>query len=236
MAGPKSQSPVCQHCGGPIPRGGRPNRKFCKPSCRTLAYRARQLSAQRDAAAPSPAPPDRAAGPDAPPARPGTPPATMPETLYRELAASMARVRELEATVDRMVGQYTELTRDLASSAAELTEANQQRALLAEELRRQQSAHAEQLQKLQPPTLPLAPQAASPVAVPPAAPPRAAATAQAPAAPRRRLFSAGLCSLRGIPAPAAPPPWAGVLDRVRDRVRSLFRRSTADAARPTSPR
>lgn len=253
MAGSKSQSTVCQHCGGPIPKGGRPNRKFCKPSCRTLAYRARQLSAQQAAA-----PPERAAAPPC-----------IPDALHPEVVASLSRVRELEATVDRMIGQCTELTRELANSAAQLSEANHQRARLEEELKRQQREHAEQLQKLQPPASPPKPQIAAaapapgpvvaPVAVAEAAPARRTAVPQEPAAPAvppgatvapapaapaappgvtaaapasaapRRFFSAGLCSLRGIVAPAVlPPPRPGVLGRVQ----ALFRRSPTDPTRP----
>lgn len=32
----------CEHCGGPIPPGSRPSRRFCSGSCRVLACRARK--------------------------------------------------------------------------------------------------------------------------------------------------------------------------------------------------
>ncbi len=42
---------LCMYCGEPIPEGGRPSRKYCKPSHRTLAFRAR--SAQQTKPPPS---------------------------------------------------------------------------------------------------------------------------------------------------------------------------------------
>lgn len=35
------QSVNCEHCGGPIPPGSRPSRRYCSGSCRVLACRAR---------------------------------------------------------------------------------------------------------------------------------------------------------------------------------------------------
>lgn len=35
----------CEHCGGPIPPGSRPSRRFCSGSCRVLACRGRKRCA-----------------------------------------------------------------------------------------------------------------------------------------------------------------------------------------------
>jgi hypothetical protein len=51
----KSSTSRCLYCQKKIPDGGRRHRKFCKPGCRTLAYRARQRGAgQVDDSSPTP--------------------------------------------------------------------------------------------------------------------------------------------------------------------------------------
>lgn len=54
----KSSTLRCLYCHKKIPDGGRRHRKFCKPGCRTLAYRARRRNAgQVDDFSPTPSPP-----------------------------------------------------------------------------------------------------------------------------------------------------------------------------------
>ncbi len=55
MGATKSSTTRCLYCQKKIPDGGRRHRKFCKPGCRTLAYRARQRGAgQVDDSSPTP--------------------------------------------------------------------------------------------------------------------------------------------------------------------------------------
>lgn len=55
MGAIKSSTTRCLYCQKKIPDGGRRHRKFCKPGCRTLAYRARQRGAgQVDDSSPTP--------------------------------------------------------------------------------------------------------------------------------------------------------------------------------------
>lgn len=104
---------LCAQCGGPLPEGGRIDRRYCREACRVMAYRERRR--------PDPLAPTTGVEGSRPT---GRPPATASSeqalNLRTELTAALARIDELEAQGRALRRQANALEQQLASLQARL--------------------------------------------------------------------------------------------------------------------